>query len=67
VDSIIARAERKDFNSLNSELSARQSLANARRAMLAAIVDYNIATIDLQRARGTLLEYNHVVVPGTSD
>ncbi len=67
VDSIVARAERKDFNTLNSELSSRQSLANARRAMLSAMVEYNIATIDLQRARGTLLEYNNVIVPGSSD
>ncbi len=67
VDSIVARAERKDFNTLNSELSSRQSLANARRAMLKAMVDYNIATIDLQRARGTLLEYNNVIIPGASD
>jgi len=67
VDSIVARAERKDFNTLNSELSSRQSLANARRAMLRAMVEYNIATIDLQRARGTLLEYNNVIIPDAAD
>jgi len=63
VDSIVARAERKDFNTLNSELSARQSRANARRAMILAMVEYNIAIIDLERAKGTLLNYNNVVIP----
>lgn len=63
VDSIVARAERKDINTLNSELAARQSLAEARRSMLNAMVDYNVAMIDLQRAKGTLLLYNQVVVP----
>jgi len=63
VDSIVARAERKDINTLNSELSARQSLANARRAMVAAMVEYNIAIIDLERAKGTLLTYNNVFIP----
>jgi outer membrane protein TolC len=63
VESTVARAERKDFVVLNSELSARQSLANSRRAMLAAMVDYNIAIIDLERAKGTLLTYNNVVIP----
>jgi len=63
VDSIVARAERKDINTLNSELGARQSLANARRAMILAMVEYNIAIIDLERAKGTLLNYNNVVIP----
>lgn len=61
VESIVARAERKDLNTLNSELSARQSLANSRSAMLNTMVDYNIAIIDLERAKGTLLPYNNVI------
>jgi outer membrane protein TolC len=63
VDSIVARAERKDFVVLNQELGARQSLAAARRTMLSAMVEYNISIIDLERAKGTLLEYYNVVVP----
>jgi outer membrane protein TolC len=45
VDSIVARAERKDFLVLNNELSARQSLASARRGMLTALIEYNIAVV----------------------
>lgn len=67
VESIVARAERKDINTLNSELGARQSLANARRVLIASMVDYNIAIIDLERAKGTLLTYDNVVVPDNSD
>jgi len=63
VDSIVARAERKDINTLNTELGARQSLANARRAMVLAMVEYNIAIVDLERAKGTLLTYNNVIIP----
>ena len=63
VDSIVARAERKDFVVLNQELGSRQSLADARRTMLLAMVQYNIALIDLERAKGTLLEYRNVVIP----
>ena len=63
VESIVARAERKDLNTLNSELGARQNLAAARRALLSAMVDYNIAGIDLERAKGTLLDYHNVLVP----
>jgi len=62
VDSIVARAERKDLNTLNSELGARQGLANERRTMLNAMVSYNIAIIDLERAKGTLLRYNNVAI-----
>jgi len=63
VDSIVARAERKDINTLTTELSARQSLAAARRAMLGAMVEYNISIVDLERAKGTLLKYHNVVIP----
>ena len=67
VDSIVARAERLDINTLNSELNARQSLAGARRAMVGAMVDYNIALVDLERAKGTLLRYYNVVVPESEE
>jgi len=67
VDSIVARAERKDINTLNSELAARRSLAESRRGMLRVMADYNIAIIDLERAKGTLLRYNNVVLPFDED
>ncbi|MCH7632931.1 MAG: hypothetical protein IIB59_06935, partial [Planctomycetes bacterium] len=67
VASIVTRAERKDLNTLNSELGARQSLANARRAMLNALVEYNIAIVDLERSKGTLLNYHNVVIPTETD
>lgn len=60
VASIQARAEKKDFLTLNNELNTEQSLAQARRDLLAAIVDYGVAIIDLERAKGTLLKYNNV-------
>ncbi len=63
VESIVARAERKDINTLTTELNARQSLAAARRAMLGAVVEYNIAIVDLEKAKGTLLQYHNVVIP----
>ncbi len=67
VDSIVARAERKDINTLNSELGSRQSLATARRLLIASMVEYNIAIIDLERAKGTLLAHNNVMIPSDPD
>jgi outer membrane protein TolC len=67
VDSIVARAERKDINTLTTELNARQSLAGARRAMLGAMVEYNISIVDLERAKGSLLQYHNVVIPEDKD
>ncbi|RME37284.1 MAG: TolC family protein, partial [Planctomycetota bacterium] len=67
VESIVARAERKDFNTLINELGARQRLANIRSAMLRAMVDYNVAIIELERAKGTLLEHDNVVVAGPDE
>lgn len=62
VESILARAERKDFTQLNAELGARRSLGNGRRLLLQAILNYNTAIIDLERAKGTLVQYNNVVI-----
>ncbi len=67
VESIVARAERKDINTLLNELGARRSLAGIRRTMLNAMVEYNIAIADLERAKGTLLNYNNVVIPSEPD
>ncbi|HRX85224.1 MAG TPA: TolC family protein [Phycisphaerae bacterium] len=60
VASIKARAEKKDFLTLNTELNTEQSLAQSRRDLLTALVDYGVAIIDLERAKGTLLQYNRV-------
>ncbi len=62
VDSIIARAERKDFNTLTNELNARRSLAAARRVLIQAMVEYNIAIMELEERKGTLLSYNNVIL-----
>lgn len=62
VESIVARAERKDFNTLTNELNSRTRLAASRRAMLRRMVDYNIAIFTLEAAKGTLLRYNNVVI-----
>ncbi len=67
VASTVARAERKDFSALNQELSARSSLANSRSALLEDLVTYNIAVIALERAKGTLLEYNNIQLADGDD
>ncbi len=67
LESHVARAERKDIGTLSTELGARRSLAGTRRTMLNAIVEYNIAIVDLERAKGTLLEYNNIAIPTEGD
>lgn len=62
VDSIVARAERKDFTQLNAELNAREGLAASRRALLDSAIDFNLAIAELERAKGTLLGYNGIVI-----
>ena len=67
VASVIARAERKDFTALNQELSARNALAGSRSQLLQALVEYNLALIELERAKGTLLDYYNVSLAGGED
>ena len=47
-------------------LQAIQALANARRAYLNAVVDYNIAQFELSRATGWFVESESVVTPSKS-
>ncbi len=60
--SLQERQERKTPAELNVVFDAQSSLATARRALLQAASNYNIGIIDVERAKGTLLEYNNVVL-----
>lgn len=62
VNSHVARAERKDYATLTTELSAWRSLAATRRDILNLMVTYNNAIIDLEWKKGTLLPYNNIVI-----
>jgi hypothetical protein len=44
------------------ELRAYIAVASSGEGLLNALVDYNMALIDLERAKGTLLEYNSVIL-----
>lgn len=57
-----ARSQVINPSFLETELSAVEQLNNARRTLLQVIIDYNVAIVDLEKAKGTLLRYNNVVV-----
>lgn len=57
-----ARTQRIDPLYLDNELSSVDRLAGARQTLLQVIAEYNIAIVALEKAKGTLLEYNNVVV-----
>ena len=57
------RATGFDYNTLINLLGAWQELRGGRQDLFRRIVDYNIAIIDLERAKGTLLPYHGVVMP----
>ena len=57
-----ARAETVNPNYLETELSAIEQLANSRQRLVQVIVEYNLAVVQLERAKGTLLKYNNVAI-----
>ncbi len=67
VRSIVARAERRDINTLTTELNARESLAATQRTLVDVMVKARLALIDLERAKGTLLEYNSIEIAAEED
>jgi outer membrane protein TolC len=60
--SLQERQERKSPAELDTTLNAQVNLAQARRALLNAIVSYNQGIVDVERSKGTLLDYDNVVV-----
>ena len=61
------RQEKRDLPNLQVELDAHEALANARQNLLRALAEYNIALINLERRKGTLLEYNRIVLKDAED
>jgi outer membrane protein TolC len=61
-----ARAENVGPNYLETELSAIEQLSNTRRVLLQVVTDYNIAVVLLEKAKGTLLDYDNVAVTDES-
>lgn len=62
-----ARQERKDLPSLQVELDAHELLATSRQTLLQALADYNIAIVNLERRKDTLLTFNNISLNGIRD
>lgn len=60
--SLQARTQRIDPNYLQTELGAVEQLAQARLTLLRVVTDYNIGMLQLEKAKGTLLDYNNISV-----
>lgn len=60
--SLQARTQRIDPNYLQTELSAVEQLASTRSTLLQVVTEYNTGVVQLEKAKGTLLDYNNVVV-----
>ena len=58
--SLQARATAISPTFLETELSAVEQLASARTRLLQVLISYNTGIVDLERAKGTLLEYNNI-------
>jgi len=54
------RQERKSPPELDTIFNAQVTLAESRRGLLAAVITYNQGIVDVERAKGTLLEYDNV-------
>jgi len=62
LEAIVARKISLSPEYLEVRLRAQETLADARRGLLNALVNYNISIVELERAKDTLLEYNNVVL-----
>jgi outer membrane protein TolC len=60
--SLQERQERKSPAELDAVFNAQSRLADSRRALLQSAVEYNTGLVDVERAKGTLLEYNNVTL-----
>jgi len=60
--SLQERQESMSPAQLDTIFTAQTNLAQARRALLQSLVSYNQGIVDVERAKGTLLEYNNVML-----
>lgn len=60
LSTLIARREKLSPEYLDLELNSQATQATARRALVGAIANYNIAIVKLEQAKGTLLKYDRV-------
>jgi outer membrane protein len=67
VEATQARQEKRDPANLQVELDSQDTLQVARQQMLDALVRYNIALSNLERQKGTLLEYDGIVIHGAEN
>jgi len=67
-DALLAVQQRRQANEpltptfVQLELDRQAALADAARAEVQAMVNYNTALVDLERRKGTLLRYNNVIL-----
>jgi len=57
-----ARTQAINPSFLETELANIEQLAANRRTLLQVLIDYNIGIVTLEKAKGTLLDYNNVIV-----
>ena len=62
-----ARQEKLDPPSLQVELDAHETLASTRDNLLQVLTSYNVALSNLEKQKGTLLQYNNIVIRGVDD
>ncbi|MCA9242633.1 MAG: TolC family protein [Phycisphaerales bacterium] len=57
-----AKTTKIDPGFLEAELNSIERLANDRRQLIGVTIDHTIAIAELERAKGTLLEFNNIVL-----
>ncbi len=60
--SLQARTQRIDPTFLQTELQTVEKLASDRTTLLQVLIEYNVGIVQLEKAKGTLLDYNNVAV-----
>jgi outer membrane protein TolC len=66
VEAIIARMTKLSPEYLDVQLNAQSTMADARQALLSALVNYNIAIVQLERAKDTILNYDNISIQADS-
>ena len=67
VETVFKRRDPMTPTNLEIETMAHERLVYAREKLLSALVSYNIGLVDLERKKGTLLQYNNIVIQGADD